>query len=1848
MQINKKMIARLAAFFIIILFINLPFSSALTISEATASEISDTGARVSWKTDQNSTGAVSYGKDKILSFTKSDPVNTTAHTVLLTGLENNKTYYFSIASTTGRENATDNNNNNYYSFFTGYAETAAVFVEANIPSYVSTKAIDIAGRTKPLSKIYLYVNGVAARKIDLSESGNFTFNKVELLSFKTNTIMIEATDKSGAKAAKSYDVVVDTVAPVLTFAKTPAISRETSLVLNGTVSEPATVEFFVNGNSVSKKENVNSFSESIAVKEGQNDIMITATDRAGNADTKRGTLNVDTKPPVIEKISPKSGSFFYEGAAETDIEGKTEPHAKIDLYISDNEKSLEAGKSVFTVEADDDGNFKFEKINIEKGGIAAAGYVGYSAELEGGKEKYEQKFPPVVTGQENISAQTAYTRGKPEEQTIFVRIVATDKAGLRAAENLNYRLGTCFSGNMDWNVLNMVEFQNPTMLSPERLEEGTELTSFILNISYQGLGTNPIIKEVLFARACESQTIQEQDDRYKYGCKVLPTNPIKRSNPDKTLWYIRYNLKSLKEMGNFTDIKDFNELIKDLSTSFILPLKITINYEHEVDGQKVQGSMTKCLKLSYNIDTSRIDPRDVLPDWLRTKGIRFINESINNLNKIIPQIEKINRYVAIACIVGVGLRAIATISRRFAGYSDYIGDKALAPSAPDKCPPPGDIFKTDFIKGSEVDSKTKDAVKFTQADLTNEELKIRCPAVSAAWEREALSYKALRWSCDRFFCHGTAARWTEQAIYAEAREVYDETIWQNVRDGLNCVDKTGTKGIFLKEDLKCKQATGKECYVYENRYYARNPAKEPEAGTEPGEDYFYLQQINPNTGQPTLSLEKDLKVLKKGKNAMLKPEGQDTCAKLCAEKGFKSSKCITIEDFNPSIYNEAWDPRTHTASKVTPNSFFKTDDCFEKQQLCYCYTVAQKGPKQDISGEWNYRYDKTKMFAYPRYLYYDGRDKSACFGQNNWLFQSAPYIDASGELWASFQCLCITQIRNRLVLLRSILQGVLVCLQQIEKNGKANAGVCKEIFTQYICKWMSYLVTYFMKGCMPWKGLGGDAGIGDWINAGADSVFGGVKETTNDLLDDYDNAALENYLGASENNIAEKICLGALTGDWGMDFEGLLDAAYSIPFHSTATAFPATREFLTFNPDNNKASYEYAIAYMIAPGCHIDGYRVSLTCVTDYELYNYDGVACIGVSGTISDDSSPEGCDCTSSAGGQARWNQAAPFPVQKLVKSGGALEQASFADSSVHSVEEQDFRYDHVKIELLINDPKVAKDCIPEENLKGRMGVFYAPISDRTTQDIAACRFDQSSASFRCGEAQLLWDPRGTGSIGYFNYKPDYYVGDSIDLEVPVTVQGKKQCLFATLTNGRGSELNKKIYPVLPEVSEPTDFRRGALGLPLGPNLAVTRTATVPIPLLPRIDVSHFQSTGYSFGFDKGQPAGMVAMPNYDQTTTFAERTYKFYIRYSPTDATKKQMQINIEGNTGFGGWEDLITLDDPNKLLGKPYFIGGKAYGFGMPPTFAESTEGAACFDDAKIKCMEYSLKISKPTITSVGSQKWKIKLELRHAPQEGEGDCEYALPEDVIKKDGIAVAKELLINVSPKTIAEVNTCYTDGIVNNNQVGKSVCDCDGNGKTDDDGVDCSAEKGRYYCYVHADKTIIKCERYRICKQGQQLSGTDLLCDCNLDGNVDGNDCTTAKDYCYEKTPLTKVEYTDKFKAVQAAAIMPKISSVSASYATDGATTILQPESVPPSPPNIITFKTNNKKVDIKFVVATLNIDKLEVKWDSTTLNTVSKTSSGFEFTISKANIPLDKEIIIKGTSADSKSFIEQKIKMK
>lgn len=159
----------------------------------------------------------------------------------------------------------------------------------------------------------------AITKAPITNGYQCTYTPEDALSDGNHTVYINARDNDGNTAAqKSTAYKVDTVPPALNVTSptdelvTAAASLTVAGITNDATSSPVTVAIKLNGadqGAVSVGTN-GAFSKVVTLTEGENTIVITATDSAGKTTSVTRTVTLDTSVPVISAatITPNPAS----------------------------------------------------------------------------------------------------------------------------------------------------------------------------------------------------------------------------------------------------------------------------------------------------------------------------------------------------------------------------------------------------------------------------------------------------------------------------------------------------------------------------------------------------------------------------------------------------------------------------------------------------------------------------------------------------------------------------------------------------------------------------------------------------------------------------------------------------------------------------------------------------------------------------------------------------------------------------------------------------------------------------------------------------------------------------------------------------------------------------------------------------------------------------------------------------------------------------------------------------------------------------------------------------------------------------------------------------------------------------------------------------------------------------------------------------------------------------------------------------------------------------------------------------------------------------------------------------
>lgn len=130
-----------------------------------------------------------------------------------------------------------------------------------------------------------------------------------MLAEGENVITATATDTAGNRASQSICVYLHTIPPARpTVAATPDVVTQTSRTLTGTKTPGASI--WINDIQVVPSDSATTWSASVTLQEGDNVLVITAKNAAGNVSTAHTvTIVVDALPPVITASAPAKTNF---------------------------------------------------------------------------------------------------------------------------------------------------------------------------------------------------------------------------------------------------------------------------------------------------------------------------------------------------------------------------------------------------------------------------------------------------------------------------------------------------------------------------------------------------------------------------------------------------------------------------------------------------------------------------------------------------------------------------------------------------------------------------------------------------------------------------------------------------------------------------------------------------------------------------------------------------------------------------------------------------------------------------------------------------------------------------------------------------------------------------------------------------------------------------------------------------------------------------------------------------------------------------------------------------------------------------------------------------------------------------------------------------------------------------------------------------------------------------------------------------------------------------------------------------------------------------------------------------
>ena len=745
-MMNPKSIGmKVLVLLVIALFLNLPIVSALEISNVRVDVVSPTEAQVAWETDEPANSLVNYGASQQSLNPVGDASNIIQHRVQLPALAANTTYYYKVQS----GSVVDDNTGSLYSFSTPAPDTTPPELKVEIPARVAGNNLGISGTAETGATVRAYVNGAQLQSTTVID-GSFTLAGIPLVSNVESAVKIEVVDAAGNAAVIEGKVFADTSKPILQLAFLPNITSEKKITITGTISEASSYEVFLANQSAAKGEGI-ILKADLSLEEGENKILIVIKDKAGWVTEKEVSILSDTKAPTVEFDFAK-GKEFYQGKAETDISGTTEPGAKVFLYVFrplTYDFNPTFNKAWESVTADENGAFTFSEVNFERPPISL-------------KDLAPKEVPSGLQQESIFRIEQVQNLQK---FTYHVYLIAEDKSGKAGYAKKQVTVNTCYSSNFAFDVQSLARFQAPLRLNPTLLDDGRESVTAVFNLSYRGSGVSTQsqdafeIQNVRFEKACTQGMLD--DDSTKIGCNVFPSAPQLTPNAQKTAWYLSAPL--------FTTEK-FSEKKSDFWDEFsrrqiVFPLKITVSYRENLGGGKMSEPKTQvsCQDLAYFIDIP-VDSKDMLPDFIAEEGLDAIKFTIDKIDVVLPYLEKAILVTGVAWIASFLGRLATRYTRIVSSKLEVFFSKAKPEN--ERCPIEQDKYylKSEIEHWKKLKAQGLLNEQGLRPDWDNAEvdksLDTLCPTTTGLWKAESVLDQAYRWTGDRVLCRTVPAGWT--------------------------------------------------------------------------------------------------------------------------------------------------------------------------------------------------------------------------------------------------------------------------------------------------------------------------------------------------------------------------------------------------------------------------------------------------------------------------------------------------------------------------------------------------------------------------------------------------------------------------------------------------------------------------------------------------------------------------------------------------------------------------------------------------------------------------------------------------------------------------------------------------------------------------------------------------------------------------------------------------------------------------------------------------------------------------------------------------------------------------------
>lgn len=1177
--------------------------------------ITNTSATISWETSKEVKGEVKYDKDIYLDYSEKEDSATKKHSITLTDLEPDTTYYYQIIS--GEEETEEEE-----SFKTRESRPLSEILDienVSVESVSSDSATIVWETSVPSDGEIRYGPDEDLESVEEVDTEEMQHNVTlkDLLSstkyyFKINANDVESSFKEFETEGSTRDF--------LSLDSLPELTNKGEINVSGETAPDARVYIFVNEESTAQvRENVDGTKFKFPVKlssmanfkddEGKNKITVMSWDANGNKDVAETYVTYDSAPPKLEIRDLPT----LTNKREVTVNGVSEEGANIVFYTNDRKESE-------INELEETGFNKTISLGSDNTTLRID-----ASDKAGNKESFEEE---IIFDNEEPSIE--FNNTWKETHFKLFRIWGTTEPGAEInAVNLG-KYESCQTAAHEFDYVNCREF-----LDGEKISGQVDPVAAAVGVERDTTAD----EDGEFSLTVPLVTSYEDGDGTETRNNILINATDKAGNSYDTVKSLTYKPGCSDWRVGTVESHPFNIYTNDLSAGDITGSAFFPVY--------YRGSGTpEVIEVGIGEDDSDSTGKPVNPDSSEDVGNNEISLKMENTNEHISLRDepkatayspsenafnvyapiKINKYTGSIEDYPDELYAYLGVHIRYEG-PDGETSCEVYPKASFDVQKPEDVV--DWLTPEQINNTIEGlstAINHTEkavdiAEQASMYGTVAC-GVMVVWQyvkgfasggddnsegecsEQEQAMKKVYYVCDRVLCPSVPPRCNEFESLGDykvdGKSAEEEEFQEQLNENMKCREKYKDYAENDKAPVSFEKWRSDEGEEEENCDYKEvtPPSFKTEAPSPTDPDRtqdLFVDYYEVRNGKVVEDVSESVDVGKGELNTMAKNQcGRGGSGTLIVQGSATSTGEAGILEGETKEYSQ---PQAECKQGVSPEEVMSGGESYQEDEEDEEKGEGENGIPKDYG-----RPDKDKI----RGCYdescpdFDGTKCPKLFSLGSASGGGGGNADINPPegLWSSLKCVCLPGILKHLQNYLKVMKGAKKCLQQAQ-IGEVKGGFCKRLMAQFVCD----LLIEAFKFILSMEPSGSSANQGS--DRGMISDYKENSEKVSESLSDRYSGVVRERLGLSTDQLVHKSCMFAVTQDWDMMdglFEDFIDSTDVPP---VATIMGESRPY-GYDPFTGKMSIGYNIYVGVVPGGETE-LKLVLKCDEDEPGGKYCG-----------------------------------------------------------------------------------------------------------------------------------------------------------------------------------------------------------------------------------------------------------------------------------------------------------------------------------------------------------------------------------------------------------------------------------------------------------------------------------------------------------------------------------------------------------------------------------------------------------------------------------------------------------------